>query len=174
MQSIADDGEVIVVSRRTRRLIGTMVTDADEPIETWRMRFSSSGTLRTLEEVEDGGEQSISFAPYVTPDRGGGGTVRLAKEWPKFPLRPGEDTQRPDHSLAQHVEEHEQLLRVTMIARGSDDGDTIERTVVQEWERDRPWWSSVTIRKKVTYSEKTYDDFVLEGHVTAWRLREAE
>jgi hypothetical protein len=175
VESIADDGEVIIVCRRTRRLVGGMVTAAAEPVETWRMRFASSGPLRTLEEVDDGGErESISFAPYVKADDDDGGTVRLAKEWPKFPLRPGEDLQQPDGSLAQHVEEHDELLRVTMVARASDEGDTIQRTVVQEWERDRPWWSSVMIRSKSTWRGETYDDFVLQGRVTTWRLKEGE
>jgi hypothetical protein len=172
VERVGDAGAVDVVCRRTHSVVGDLVITDEEPRETWRLRFASSGRLVAREDDPDLEPEAIAVAPYV-PSFEGGFVVRLAEEWPSFPLRVGENMQVPDHRVTQRVEAHGAQLRVTMTLR-SDDEDGHQRFVVQDRERDRPWWSSVTIGEKYTLHGKVYNDFILESHVTAWRLKERE
>lgn len=150
---------------------GTVSVDATAPeLDPWRMLYARSGRLIAVRAPDDETEVPDD-APFVTLQTGGI-VEDIAKYWPKFPLRPGEVERAEDGRWEQRVSSSGDKVTVMFIGRGEDHGMRIERTVSQEWERNRPWWSAISVTLELEYEGKVEKTFEIVGHVTAWRLAE--
>ncbi len=132
--------------------------------DAWKMVYSEHGVLL---EARAPREEVIVPGPGPLVPLGPDRLWRSSPEWPAFPLRPG-TLSFEGGALTQEVTVDGGALTVTLVRRGEDLGADVTRTVVQRWEPDRPWWSTVRIDEHVTYEGRTFDTTELEGRVTSW------
>jgi hypothetical protein len=138
----------------------------DEDADVWRMVFDEHGALLELHAPRDDAA-APSGGPLVPLSPGA--AWNLTPAWPGFPIRPGM-LAFEGGALTQQVTTDGAAMTVTLVRRGSDAGVEVERTVVQRWEPERPWWSTVRIDQRTTWKGETYETLELEGRVTQWTL----
>lgn len=142
----------------------------DEDAEHWRMVFGKHGELLELEAPRaDADAPTPGPFVHLSPAPAWG----LTPSWPGFPVEPGA-LSLEQGALVQQVATDGATWTVTMVRRGVDAGTDVERTVVQRWDAERPWWTMVRIDRRTTWKGQVHDALELEGHVTSWELGSEE
>jgi hypothetical protein len=138
----------------------------DEDGEIWRMVFGKQGELLDL-RAPRADAPAPAPGPFVSLSPGL--AWGLTPSWPGFPVKPGA-LSFEEGALTQQVTTDGTAWTVTMVRRGTDAGTEVERTVMQQWDSDRPWWTAVRIERRTTWKGEVYETLELEGRVTKWAL----
>ncbi|MEX1367557.1 MAG: hypothetical protein AB1Z98_30795 [Nannocystaceae bacterium] len=145
-------------------LVRISATSLEEDAETWRIALDEDGVLREL-RAPRGDAPGLGVGPLVPLEPGA--AWNLSPAWPVLPTEPGERS-FGDGAVTQHVAVEGSTWTVTLTRRGQASGTETERTVMQRWDAARPWWSTMTIERRTTWKDETFEVVELEGRVMAW------
>lgn len=141
-----------------------LATALDEDADTWTMVLDGDGVLREL-RAPRGDAPEVGPGPLVPLEPGA--AWNLSPAWPLLPIVPGERS-FGEGDLTQRASVDGSSWTVVLERRGSASGMDVERTVVQRWDGDRPWWSTITIERRSTWKDETFVELELEGRVVTW------